>query len=576
MAKYALIFLWLLQTAVAIAAPPSPPHAVQSLDYGMALYANFQDQPVEALTQLMAAEQRGRFTQADVFPKLLMGNLSLTLGLTQQAEKIFFSLQKDTQFHDAVSFYLGKFYYYQQQPQPAVKFLNNLTQLNDEQTQERLYYLAMLAMQSKQLSLAQDYDAQLNKKSVWKNYVTHNLALANAAQQDFKSAHQLWQGLLKQDDADVELALLQQRARLAQGLIFLQQQQLQQAQKTLQALPQTTLWLAASILALAASEDNPEHAQQQLDWLQSLPGHDYEKSQGLQLSAQLAEQQKNYALAWQRYQSSLSAYQQQQTLLTVLQQQKLDEVYQQWLQQQTPAAISSLLETDDTLQQQRKQGVQFVQLQNSLEKNAQRLPELQWMLTARQQAHQQRLNNVALQTLQSRQQSLQTQYAALNNSQQPWQLASPTLLAQQQKWQQAQQMVQRNPSLPNAAVIQARLQRLQGALLWQLQEQGLVEQLSINHARREIAAALADNQRHLQNIQQLMVAAPDYAVLSQRVRDYQQKIAATSQQLQQMQTQFQQQTKARIGELLTQQQQIVQTHIADVHYQLARLSEAAL
>jgi predicted Zn-dependent protease len=113
---------------VAIAAPPSPPHAVQSLDYGMALYANFQDQPVEALTQLMAAEQRGRFTQADVFPKLLMGNLSLTLGLTQQAEKIFFSLQKDTQFHDAVSFYLGKFYYYQQQPQTAVKFINNLTQ----------------------------------------------------------------------------------------------------------------------------------------------------------------------------------------------------------------------------------------------------------------------------------------------------------------------------------------------------------------------------------------------------------------------------------------------------------------
>jgi Flp pilus assembly protein TadD len=91
----------------------------------------------------------------------------------------------------------------------------------------------MLAMQSKQLSLAQDYDAQLNKKSVWKNYVTHNLALANAAQQDFKSAHQLWQGLLKQDDADVELALLQQRARLAQGLIFLQQQQLQQAQENL-------------------------------------------------------------------------------------------------------------------------------------------------------------------------------------------------------------------------------------------------------------------------------------------------------------------------------------------------------
>ncbi len=589
MAKYALsFFLLCLPLALAVATRADEqlvadsPHAVQSLDYGMALYEDFQGDSVAALTQLMAADKRGRMNNRDVFPRLLMGNLSLTLGLTQQAEQVFSQFKGDQQFHDPVNFYLGKFYYYQQQPTQAQALLEDLTQLNAEQQQERLYYLASIAMQAKRLADAQDYEAQLSKgkkDSIWSAYVWHNLALAHAQQKNFKAAHQLWQRLYRQDNKNAELTLLQQRARLAEGLIYLQQNQLEDAQKTLQALPQSTPWLAGAVLALAASETDAEQAQQQLNWLQSLPGHDYEKSQGLQLSAQLAEQQNNKVLAWQRYQSGLSAYQQQQNQLNEFSGVGFDALYQQWLTQKTPDALSSLFETDSTLNQQRQQGVQLTQLQASLTKNAQRLPVLQEMLTTRQQAHQQRLNVVSLQDLRTRQQTLRSQYVVLDTAalqgQQPWQWASPSLLAQQQKWQRAQQIWQNNQAqLTDAVQLNTRLLRIKGALLWQLQEQGVSEKLLVKNARREIQTALDHNQQQIVKVQQLLAQAPDYAQLAQRVRDYQQQITRTQQQLLQLQTQFQQQSQVRLHQLLQQQQQVLKTHIADVHYALARLSEA--
>ncbi len=583
MAKYALSFflLWLCQPALVVAESlaAESPHTVQSLDYGMALYEDFQGQSIAALTQLMAADKRGRMNSRDVFPQLLLGNLSLSLGLTKQAEQVFSQFKGDQQFHDPVNFYLGKFYYYQRQPTQAQALLEGLKQLNAEQQQERLYYLASIAMQANRLDLAQDYEGKILKDSIWKAYISHNLALAHAQQQNFKAAHQLWQRLYRQDNKNAELTLLQQRARLAEGLIYLQQNQLEDAQKMLQALPQSTPWLAGAVLALAASETDAEQAQQQLNWLQSLPGHDYEKSQGLQLSAQLAEQQKNKALAWQRYQSGLSAYQQQQNQLHEFLGGGFDALYQQWLTQRTPDALSSLFETDSMLNQQRQQGVQLAQLQASLTKNAQRLPELQEMLATRQQAHQQRLNVVSLQDLQTRQQTLKTQYAVLDNAalsgQQPWQWASPSLLAQQQKWQRAQQMWQNNQTqFADGTQLNTRLLRIKGALLWQLQEQSISDKLLVKNARREIQTALDHNQQQIAKVQQLLTQAPDYLQLSQRVRDYQQQITRTQQQLQQLQTQFQQQTQVRLHQLLQQQQQVLKTHIADLHYALARLSEA--
>lgn len=601
MVKRALIcFLVLACSGAHAKAPASLAHSVESLDYGMALYADFQGDPITALTYLLAAEQRGRLANTDVFASLLMGNLYLSVGLIPEAEKIFTRLQKDSvlqnrypQLQDQINFYLGKFYYYQQQPKTSAEFLNRLAeknQLTSVEQQERYYYLANLAMQSQQLQVANTYLNKLDKDSVWRAYISHNLALALVAVNQNQQAYALWNDLTKQPAKLQEIQLLQQRARLAQGLTYLRQADFTQAEKTLQELPLTTPWLPAAILALASSQQaesiakqsttkqlkqSLDKAQQHLDWLSRLPGASYEQSQGLQLSAQLAEQQGNLALAWSRYQQSFSAYQRQQEQISQILNEGFASLYQQWQTGLTPAELYSSLETDKQLFQQRQQHQQLQQWQLQLENNARRLPELQWMLAARQQAQQQRLNNVNLLKLQARHTQLVSQAEQLNTQQSPWQWATPELLAQQKKWQTAQNIFnQIHPQLPNATVIQLRLNRLRGALLWQLQEQSLVEQANGQQQKHQIQLALADNAAHLQTIQGLLNSAPNYLVLSTRVSSYQQKIAEASQQLTQVQAQYTAEAKSRIRHLLLQQQQLLQTHIADVHYHLARLSEA--
>jgi hypothetical protein len=579
----------------------SPPHAVQSLEYGVALYESFQDQPVAALTQLMAADQRGRLSHQDVFAQLQLGNLSLSLGLTQQAEQIFSRLNHQKPMQQTVNFYLGKFYYYQQQPTLAQKWLSDLTDLTQPQQQERLYYLSSIAIQNKKLTEAQQYFDQFSvdkraKDSIWQAYVSHNLALAYAQQEKFEKSHQLWNALYQKKSANHnkseqgELALLQQRGRLSQGFVYLQQNKPDMAQTTLQSLPQDTPWLAGAILALSAataSEKNPEKnnekkiekAQQQLSWLQSLPGYVYEKSQGLQLAAQLAET-RHPSLAWPVYQQALNAYQQQQAQLNKWLTIEFEPLYQQWINQKTPETLTSLLETDHQLIQSRQAHQQFTLLQGCLQKQAQRLPELQWMLAARQQAHQQRLNRVSLQSLQTRQQNLRIQFEQLEKSafqvnQQPWLLASPNLLAQQQKWQGALGTWQNQQAqLPNAAALKTRLMRVQGALEWQLQEESHQQRWLVKNNRQQIQMALQNNQQQLENMQKKLAQVPDYALLSTRVINYQQKINHTQQQLEQIQHQVQQQTQQHLRQLLQQRLQVLQTHVADVQYQLARLSEA--
>lgn len=588
----------------------SPPHAVHSLDYGVALYDSFQDQPVAALTQLMAADQRGRLSHQDVFAQLQLGNLSLALGLTQQAEQVFSRLNQQKSMDQVVNFYLGKFYYYQHQPLIAQKWFAGLmqpnhsqlnhSQLNHSQEQERLYYLSAIAIQNKKLDQAQQYFDQLAKDSIWQAYVSHNLALAYAKQKQFSQAQQLWTRLHAKKSASIELTLLQQRARLAQGFIYLQQNQPDAAQKTLQALPQDTPWLPSAILALAAatvSEKNSSEknggekkrdknaekkiakAEQQLNWLQSLPGFEYEKSQGLQLAAQWAES-RDPSLAWQRYQQSLTAYQQQQTQLTQWLTPAFEDLYQQWLNQKTPNALTSLLETDPQLIQARQTQQQFMFLQQSLEKNAQRLPELHWMLAARQQAHQQRINQANLQSLQARQKHLRVDFERLeqltdNVHQQPWLLASPQVLAQQQKWQRSWLIWQnQQKQLSNAAQLKTRLMRVQGALAWHRQDSSHLQRLLIKNHRRDLHRLLENNQRQLEKVQKNLAQVPDYALLSTKVINYQQKMGHTKQQLEQLQHQAHQQNRQRLRQLLQQHGQVLQTHVAAVQYQLARLSEA--
>lgn len=97
-----------------------PLSSVADLRYGAALYEYYQGHYLEALTELMIAEQRGGIKGHGDNPKLIEGGISLSFGMEEKAGNIFSELlvadengefSRPIEVRNAAWFYLGKLRY---------------------------------------------------------------------------------------------------------------------------------------------------------------------------------------------------------------------------------------------------------------------------------------------------------------------------------------------------------------------------------------------------------------------------------------------------------------------------------
>jgi len=113
----------LVVTAALVAAPPAgaeplssvaPHSSVADLRYGVTLYEYYQENYLQALTELMVAEARGGIQGHKDNPQLIVGGISLAYGMEKKASAIFAELLDEEHplaVRNAAWFYLAKLRY---------------------------------------------------------------------------------------------------------------------------------------------------------------------------------------------------------------------------------------------------------------------------------------------------------------------------------------------------------------------------------------------------------------------------------------------------------------------------------
>src|SRR5690606_35147431 len=84
------------------------------LRYGVALYHYYQQNYLEALSELMLAESRGGITDQGTNPQLVEGGIRLAFGMPESAGRLFEQALDDQRTpaqREAAWFYLGKLHY---------------------------------------------------------------------------------------------------------------------------------------------------------------------------------------------------------------------------------------------------------------------------------------------------------------------------------------------------------------------------------------------------------------------------------------------------------------------------------
>lgn len=210
------------------ASAAEPLRNVADLRYGVTLYEYYQDNYLEALTELMVAEQRGGIQGHGDNPNLMEGGISLAFGMERKAGDIFTRLldeRRPLEVRNAAWFYLGKLRYLRGDWSGAETALNNISGRFDKQLIAELASLQInLVIQRGDLPQATQLlnVAENHKLGTWLPYVYYNLGAAYSRSNDYETAIGLYTNLsllpVMQDSyINEELLALNDKALTAAG-----------------------------------------------------------------------------------------------------------------------------------------------------------------------------------------------------------------------------------------------------------------------------------------------------------------------------------------------------------------------
>jgi hypothetical protein len=560
--------------------------ALLQADYRQALYFYFQGDFYNALSQIALIELRyplglKGISEPGVDPELLKGGMSLAWGLEDQAKQIFESLlavdssdQVTSEQTRAQAWQLlTKALYQKQQYQGAARALQYLSpelaaQYLDGQSQDELWYL------KSQLSafLSNGYDPeqlrqQMSADSLYRQYVTYNQALSNMEQGQQQQAVALleelsgkprsvvdslfftWFSPLYAEDEEQEKLALRDRANLTLGYTQLQLGDNPKAKQAFQKVRLDSLDSQAALLGLGWSAaygkeyqialsiwDNLKHSSPSSEYvLESYLASAYAYEQAFAPTQALAELEQGL----QHYHSELMDLQNMQdlasqdsyflSLATVQQDQQVTA--EQGLYFAAIMSDSGFVSSLKSLQEN-------LQLRQILINWQDELASFRLMLAERRVETQSRIDSLkdhqSLDKMTDFQQQREQLSRLIELAQQPGGqglLTSSTALAWQLRLQKAMQTNQSillakqalgQPAL--AADYQKRLQRIDGLLLWQDQED-FSERLWL--AKKELLAVdevLAQTREQRQNLVSLLSQSPEYNHQEQQIAALQQRV----------------------------------------------------
>ena len=217
------------------------PTVVRDLHFGDALFYYYQGQDFESITRLQAYRQWNRMPHHDAEVDLLLGGLYLSLGLHNEAGERFETLLTQSVpegVRNRAWFYLGKIWYARGYLDRAERAINEVQgRLTPDLEAERMHLLSNILLRQQRFDEA---IALLNTwrgrqdQSDWLAYAQYNLGVALVRKGLVTEADPFLSSVGTLESGRRELRSLKDRANLALGYAYLQNNQPQLAKPVLQ------------------------------------------------------------------------------------------------------------------------------------------------------------------------------------------------------------------------------------------------------------------------------------------------------------------------------------------------------
>lgn len=216
----------------------SPGIEIQDLHYGEVLFHFYQDDEFTALTHLLAAREAGRVRHHSTDAELLLGGLYLSYGQHTKAGDIFARLLTDNvdpAVRDRAWFYLGKVRYRRALYSEALEaFAIVEGELPTNLNAEWQMLVAQSYMQQGQFAEAVDVLQVEDATDDWLAYVRYNLGVALVRMGELEAGTELLDHVGRSSSRDEELRALRDKANLAMGYAYLQNEDAVQATAVLE------------------------------------------------------------------------------------------------------------------------------------------------------------------------------------------------------------------------------------------------------------------------------------------------------------------------------------------------------
>jgi len=217
------------------------PTVVRDLHFGDALFYYFQGKDFDAITRLQAYRQWGRMPHHDAETDLLLGGLYLSLGLHNEAGERFETLLTQAVpegVRNRAWFYLGKVWYARGYLDRAERAIGEVQgRLTPDLEAERMHLLSNILLRQQRfdeaITLLNSWRGT-DEQSDWLAYAQYNLGVALVRKGLVTDADPFLSAVGTLQSGRRELRSLRDRANLALGYAYLQNNQPELAKPVLQ------------------------------------------------------------------------------------------------------------------------------------------------------------------------------------------------------------------------------------------------------------------------------------------------------------------------------------------------------
>ena len=527
-----------------------PPGKIRDLDYGDVLFHFFQDDYFDALVRLEVSTELGRIEHHAAEAELLSGGLYLSLGLHQEATRIFDRLLAGSvpqSVSDRAYFYLARIGYQRGYYAEAARSLDRIRAplAGKLESERRLLASNVLMAQGRYVEAAGALQATTDDD--WAPYARFNLGVALVRAGDPVQGRRWLESVGTMPVRDDEQRALRDRANLALGFSLLQEQAGEPAIAALSRVRLEGPFSNRALLGLGWAETDARRLDRALvPWLELREGRLLDASvqesflavpyayAKLASNGQAAQQYRfavdAYAKEAQRIDESIAAIREAGFLDAILAAAPEDETPGWfWQLEQAPDApqtryLYHLLASHE-FQEGLKNYRDLRLMQRNLERSRESLSAFGDMVEAREQVAEARaprrdevLASTDVDALAARHAELGERVAGITAARDVAALATDTEAAQWATLERIDAVLEGLPPGPQRDELAARARLLRGTLLWQL-DAGYKQRLRrIEAGLRATAAGVEEARERLALVAQASETAPsDTAGFARRI-----------------------------------------------------------